>query len=172
VDDHYALYDSDRPGTTDQFSDPRVFSLPPTALHLHRHRLSQRVPVQTRSPNSSSRLLPQTIFTVSTPRRSKDLRRSVWLSWLDRRSLPSPTPIPTPPFIKLQVTPKSWSTMMEGTNEMMLSPLVMPYKKDYPVLIISIRARHHSRTKMIMKTMRRRVHLMTLNQSARLIVIP
>lgn len=61
--------------------------------------------------------------------------------------------------------------MMEGTNEMMLSPLMMQYKKDYPILIISIRARHYSRMKMIMRTMRR-IHFMTLNQSTRLILIP
>jgi hypothetical protein len=31
--------------------------------------------------------------------------------------------------------------MMEGTNEMMVSPLMMRYKKDHPILIMSIRAR-------------------------------
>jgi hypothetical protein len=54
----------------------------------------------------------------------------------------------------------------------MLSPLVMRYKKDHPVLIISIRAMRHSRMKMIMRTMMQRVHFMTLNQSTRLIIIP
>ena len=62
--------------------------------------------------------------------------------------------------------------MMEGTNEMILSPLMMRYKKDHPILIMSIRARHHSRMKMIMRTMRRRIHFMTLNQSTHLIIIP
>lgn len=139
-----------------------VYCLLPAAL---RRRLGLRVPVQTRSPNLSSRLLPRTVVTTSTPRRSEGLPRSVRLSRLDCRSLPSPAPVPTPPFIELQVTPKSWSTMMEGTKEIRPSPLMTRYKKDHPVRIISIRARRHSGMKMIMGTMMRRINFVTLNQS-------